>query len=114
MLKHQTIMNCHSFMEKMMDLTIAIETEIYRVLVENNLTELTFNNPVPAIVDNRQTNITDIRLSPAFGSEIEFRFENETKFVPCDEQPETANLFRLPYMEILMETLETLEPNCLD
>jgi len=114
MLKHQTIMNCRSFMEKMTDLTIAIETEIYRVLVENNLTELTFNKPVPAIVDNRQTNITDIRLSPAFASEIEFRFENETKFVPCDEHPETTNLFRLPYMEILMETLETLEPNCLD
>lgn len=114
MLKHQTIMNCRSFMEKMMDLTIEIETEIYRVLVENNLTELTFKNPVPAIVDNRQTNITDIRLSPAFGSEIEFRFENKTKFVSCDDYPKTTNLLRFPYMELLMETLETLEPNCLD
>lgn len=114
MLKHQTITNCHSFKEKMTDLTITIETEIYRVLRENNLTELTFRNPVPVIVDGKLNNITDIRLSPAFASEIEFRFENKAKFVSCDDYSETTNLFRFPYMEILMETLETLEPNCLD
>lgn len=114
MLKHQTITNCRSFMEKMTDLTIGIEIEICRVLEENNLTELTFNKPVPAIVDNKQTNITDIRLSLGYANEIEFRFENKTKFVSCDDYSETTNLFRFPYMELLMETLETLEPNCLD
>ena len=115
MLKQQTITNCRSFMEKMTDLTIGIEIEICRVLEENNLTELTFNKPVPAIVDNRQTNITDIRITPNFFlPEIEFRFENKTKFVSCDDYSETTNLSRFPYMELLMETLETLEPNCLD
>ena len=98
----------------MTDLTIGIEIEICRVLEENNLTELTFNKPVPAIVDGKLNNITDIRLSPAFASEIEFRFENKSKFVSCDDYPRTTNLFRFPYMELLMETLETLEPNCLD
>lgn len=114
MLKQQTITNGRSLKEKMIDLSIAIETEIYRVLRENNLTELTFRNPVPVIVDGKLNNITDIRLSPAFASEIEFRFENKAKFVSCDDYPRTTNLFRFPYMEILMETLETLEPNCLD
>lgn len=114
MLNHQTILNCHSFKEKMTDLTIAIETEIYRVLKENNISTLTLKNPVPVIVNGEQTNIMEIRESNAYASEIEFRLENGIRFVSCDDFPETTNLFRLPYMEILMETLETLEPNCLD
>lgn len=98
----------------MTDLTIAIETEIVRVLKENNITELTLKNSVPVIISNGIMKISEIKIADEHYNEILFRFEGMVSWSACDDFPTATNLFRVPYMEILMETLETLEPNCLD
>ena len=99
--------NLNKLTNRLIDIETEIELEIIRLLAENNFTELTFNLPVPIIVVGANVKyITDIKIVGT--CEIAFRFDDSKNFVTCDDYIETTNFFRFPYMEILIETNNTI------
>ena len=108
----------NSYKDRLNDLTIGMENETIRLLQNNNLTELTFANPVPIVIADKLIAITAIRIDTTSENkryyELEFKFSLTDTFVKADDYAHSSNLFRFPYMEILMETINTLFPNALD
>ena len=108
----------NSYKDRLNDLTIGMENETIRLLQNNNLTELTLANPVPIVIADKLIAITAIRIDTSSENkryyELEFKFSLTDTFVKADDYAYSSNLFRFTYMEILMETINTLYPNALD